>query len=131
MSSHVIIVFIINLLSTCMQLDFQARSKSPFETHSRLTSIFFVVLLAYSLTWGMTINTIEVPPLNDPNDNIRKIMGKISLFLGALASILLMIIVFPFLGWTSFVLWLLFFFLKYALELVNFELFEAIERLSK
>ena len=53
---------------------------------------FFVVLVAYALTWGTTTNSIQVPAQNDPNDN-KMIMDKIGHFLGAQASVLLMIIV--------------------------------------
>ena len=129
MSSHAIIVFIITVLSTFIQVDFQSKSLSPLETHYWITPTFFVVLLAYALTWGTTTNTIEVQVLNDQNDN-KMIMRKISLFLGALASVLLMIIVFPVLGWVSFVLWALYC-LKNALEFVNFALLEVIDKLSR
>ena len=132
MSSHAIIVFIITVLCAFIQVEFQSKSQSPFETHSCITLTFFVVLLAYALSLLTTTDTLEVPALDDPNDNneVQLLMSKISLFFGALASILLMMIVFPVLGWICLVLWIVCF-LKNAFELVNFAMFQVIDKLSR
>ena len=121
MSSHAIIAFIITVLCSFIQVKFQTKSLSPFETHSCVIQTFFVVLLAYGLSWATTTNSIEAQALNDPNDNHERqlIMSKISLFFGALASALLMIMVFPILGWVILVLWILYF-LKTASELAKY-----------
>ena len=106
MSSQAIIAFIITVLCALIQMEFQSKSSSPFETHSRITLTFSFVFIAYALSMATTTtSTVQAPALKDSNDNkeVQVIMSKISLLLGALASVLLMIIVFPVLGWFSLV----------------------------
>ena len=129
MSSHAIIAFIITVLCTLIQVDFQSKSLSPFDTNSWIAPTFLVVFVAYALSWATTTSNNEVQAINDPNDN-KMIMSKISLFFGALASILLMIMVFPLLGWVSLVLWTICV-LKTAFELVNYVFFQVLDKLIR
>ena len=131
MSFHAIIAFTISILAAFIQVEFQSKSSSPFETHYWIMSAFFVVLFIYVLAWLKA--TIQVQTQTQDtirNDNNHGVMTKISLLFGALNSILLLLILLRALGWFSLFIWTLYF-VKASHKLVNDAIFELFDKLSK
>lgn len=90
-----IIVFLINTSCTLLQVKFQSKDANPFDTHYWVMVAFFAVLLVHAILLATQIKLRHA------------IFGKISLLAGALASILLLIILVPRMGWFSLVLWVI------------------------
>ncbi|PON46602.1 hypothetical protein PanWU01x14_250320 [Parasponia andersonii] len=124
MSFNKVIVSIISILATFVQTEFQSTSSSLFETHFWIMYTFYVVLFTYVVA-GTTL-TIQVraaaAPPNRENDNNERVLTKVALLSGALASTLLLLIIRPVLGWVAFAFWVLYF-VKTAYELVHVDAF--------
>ncbi|KAF4359856.1 hypothetical protein G4B88_020377 [Cannabis sativa] len=82
----------ISTLATLIQVKFQSESFSPFETQFGIMAAFVVALIIYVLAWGTAKTT-------------NAYIERISLWFGALAAILLLCIIFPFVGWFCFLFW--------------------------
>ena len=104
-------------------MKFRVESWSVFDTHFWFMSTFLVAFLSFALVEYFLLATQHHSDLNENttilNDNVALIMRKTSLIFGALASILLLIIIHPILGWISMFFCTLFF-LKAAYELVKY-----------
>ena len=127
MSFGAITVFVISVLAAFVQVKFQSKGLSPFDTHYGLMSTFFVVLFTFVAAWAT--ETVQGQAQNTRNDN-HGVWTKISLISGALASILLLIILIPFLGWVGLVFWTLYF-VKTAYELAHDAIFEILNKMSE
>ncbi|PON82440.1 hypothetical protein TorRG33x02_218080 [Trema orientale] len=98
-------------------------------------STFLVALSTYVLAWAtVTIEeaqpraTIEAQVNNSINHG--GVMSKISHMSGALASVLLLLIILPVLGWVTFLLWTLCF-VKTAYEFIEVVLYQLLEKMRK
>ena len=102
MSLHAIVGYAIPTLSAFMQLEFQSKSSSPFDTHYWTMLCFFIALFAYMAAWAKTSATAHggQPCFGSAASNICVMSG-------ALASVLLLKIVVPPLGWVAVALWTL------------------------
>ncbi|PON46604.1 hypothetical protein PanWU01x14_250340 [Parasponia andersonii] len=103
----------ITILCSFIQVEFQSKSSSPFDTHYWIMSTFLVALSTYVLAWA-TVTIEEAQPratieAQVKNSNHSGVMSRISHMSGALASVLLLLIILPVLGWVTFLLWTLLF----------------------
>ena len=115
MSFHKAIVFIISTLAQFIQVEFQTKTSTPFNTHCRIMYTFFVVLFSYGVAWATLA-------LSENDIKYGRVLTKFSLLWGTLASILLLIIIRQVLGWVALLLWFLYL-LKTAYELIDVDAF--------
>ncbi|OMO78518.1 hypothetical protein CCACVL1_14329 [Corchorus capsularis] len=94
---HAVIVFLINTSCTLLQ----TKDENPFDTHYCIMLAFFVTLHAYVVA---LIAKMNLPP--DTSACFRVVLNGTCHFSGALASILLLLIIVPPLGCLTFALWL-------------------------
>ncbi|PON82443.1 hypothetical protein TorRG33x02_218110 [Trema orientale] len=125
MSFDAIIVFTISVLAAFIQVEFQSKSWSPFDTHYWIMSTFLVVLSIYVVASAIVTIQVEAEKEND-----NGISSEISHVSEALASILLLIIILPVLGWIFLVIWTVYF-VKTAYALVNAAIIELFDNLTK
>ena len=116
----------ITLLGALIQVEFQSKSSSPFDTHYWIMSTFLVALSTYVWAWARL--TIEVQVENHNNHN--GVMSKISHLSGALAPVLLMLIILPLLGWVTFVFWAICF-VRSTYELIEYAFYLLLDKLKK
>lgn len=90
-----IIVFLINTSCTLLQVKYQSKDANPFDTHSGVMVAFFAILLVHAI---LLVTQIKLH---------HAIFGKISLLAGVLASVLLLIMLVPPVGWLSLVVWVI------------------------
>ncbi|XWS07637.1 hypothetical protein CRYUN_Cryun41cG0006600 [Craigia yunnanensis] len=87
-----------------MPLKFQSMNiAAPFETHSVVMSIFVITTLVYAVAC-----VIEAKLQTGNNSYHGVIISKICLLSGSLATVLLVLIIFPALGWFILFVWTLF-----------------------
>ncbi|KAJ4727183.1 hypothetical protein OWV82_000324 [Melia azedarach] len=98
---YAIIVFLINTSCTLLQVKYQTLDVTPFDTHYGIMLAFFLIMYAHAV-----ILVVEIK-LQTHNSSYHQMimLGKISLFTGALASILPLLILVPAVGWFNLVLW--------------------------
>ncbi|GMN55955.1 hypothetical protein TIFTF001_025071 [Ficus carica] len=122
---NVIIVFFITTLGTFIQVKFQSKSWTPFDSHYWLMTSFFIALFTYVVSWAAnTIRQLQAPHLNGN----EQAMSQISLISGALASIFLLLVILPFLGWFALFFWALYT-LKHVYGLLQYASLKLLDRL--
>ncbi|KAK4848828.1 hypothetical protein QYF36_017877 [Acer negundo] len=97
---YAILVFLINTSCTLLQIKYQTQNVSPFDTHYGVMLTFFVVVHVHAV-----VLVVEIKLQAHISSCHAMIMSKISIFSGALASILLLLILVPPFGWFSLVMW--------------------------
>ncbi|GMN55956.1 hypothetical protein TIFTF001_025070 [Ficus carica] len=106
MSWIAIICFVVSILVDLIQVKFQSKNSSPFDSHPWVMSSFVLALFACVAAWA-------AETMKDQAQSTRYDHGvvtmKIGPLFGGLASILLLMIVFPVLGWVTLFLWALYF----------------------
>ncbi|XVE69417.1 hypothetical protein DITRI_Ditri09bG0150700 [Diplodiscus trichospermus] len=101
---HANLRFLIAVLLALLLVEFQ--SKKPFETHSTIISTFVMAALVYGLAdWVM-----EAKFQIGNNSYHQIILSKISLLSASLATVLLVLVLVPALGWFTLLVWTLFLF---------------------
>ncbi|MBA0750087.1 hypothetical protein Gogos_003949 [Gossypium gossypioides] len=89
---HASLVFAIGLLLALMPLKYPQKT---LETHSAIVSIFITLILVYAAAW----ETEHHLQTNNGNSSIYRIVTKISLFTGSLATVVLVLLIVPAIGW--------------------------------
>ncbi|PON82445.1 hypothetical protein TorRG33x02_218130 [Trema orientale] len=123
MSIHKVIVFVISILATFIQTEFQSQSSSLFETQCGIMYSFYVVLFAYVVARATITLRVQEAPQNIGNDNYERVLTKVALFSGALASVLLLLIIRRVLGLVALAFWVLYFLKSTAYDLAHVDMF--------
>ncbi|XVF24128.1 hypothetical protein REPUB_Repub13aG0100600 [Reevesia pubescens] len=76
---------------------------APFETHSAVMSMFVIATVVYAVAWA-----IEAQLETDNNSYHKVIVRNISLLSGSLATVLLVLVIVPALGWFILLVWILY-----------------------
>lgn len=119
MSIHQIIVSIISILANFIEVEYRS-SSSLFNTHFWITYSFFVVFSIYVVS--LITVSVRDRVQSTRNDNDGGVLSKVSVLIGVLASIFLLLIIRPILGWVALLLWILYS-LKTAYEMVDVGVF--------
>ncbi|KAB2010944.1 hypothetical protein ERO13_D10G235408v2 [Gossypium hirsutum] len=99
---HASLVFAIGLLLALMPLKYPQKT---LETHSATVSIFITLILVYAAAW----ETEHHLQTNNSNSSIHRIIvTKISLFTGSLATVVLVLLIVPAIGWFILFVWTFF-----------------------
>ncbi|EOY17790.1 Uncharacterized protein TCM_042509 [Theobroma cacao] len=115
---HAIFGFLIAVLLALLPLKFGSMNPSaaPFETYSAILSTFLIIMVLYAVAWAIETK------LGTNNSSYRLLMRNISFLLGGLATVLLVLILVPGVGYFALVIWTLF--------LVKF-IYEACQKLHQ
>ncbi|EOX96326.1 Uncharacterized protein TCM_005595 [Theobroma cacao] len=97
---HAVIVFFVSTSCTLLQTKYQGRDQTPFNTHYCHMLAFFVNLCIYVVA---LVSEMNLPATSTSS---RLILNAISQFSGALASVMLLLILVPLIGWLTFALWI-------------------------
>ncbi|KAL5798862.1 hypothetical protein ACOSQ2_003682 [Xanthoceras sorbifolium] len=97
---YAILVFLISTSCTLLQVKYQTKNESPFDSHYWVMLTFFVVVHVHAV-----VLVVEIKFPAHISSCHAMIMSKISIFSGALASILLLLLLVPSFGWLSLVMW--------------------------
>ncbi|EOY17795.1 Uncharacterized protein TCM_042514 [Theobroma cacao] len=102
---HVILGFVIATFLAPSSLKFQSMNiAAPFETHSAILTMFVITTLVYAVAWA-----IETKLETSSNSYHHVILSNISLLLGSLATVLLVLILVPGLGYLILLIWAIYF----------------------
>ncbi|MBA0788434.1 hypothetical protein Gotri_027930 [Gossypium trilobum] len=111
---HAILTFLVLAFVPFLQLKYYNKhDASPFDDNSTLIFAFFIVTLTYVAAMVTNIK-LRIDDKDCPN-----IIISISLLFAPLASILLVTIIFPYLGWSLLVIWCGFFAKLALVEMVH------------
>ncbi|XVF03843.1 hypothetical protein REPUB_Repub05bG0027800 [Reevesia pubescens] len=108
-SLHAILGFLISTFIPFLLLKYHNANASPFDDNNIMVLAFFIATLTYVAAM-VTEFKFRIRKVECPN-----IITNISQLSATLASIFLVIIAFPYLGWFLFVIWIGFF-IKLALD---------------
>ncbi|KAJ9188601.1 hypothetical protein P3X46_003942 [Hevea brasiliensis] len=97
---HGVLFSLIMTLASLLQVKYQLAKESPFDTHNGFMLTFIVVTLVYAM--ALLLELI----LRAQNSTYCAILGNLNILAGALAAVLLLLILVPFVGWTIFAIWL-------------------------
>nr|KJB74334.1 hypothetical protein B456_011G288800 [Gossypium raimondii] len=100
---HASLAFAIGVLLPLIPLKYPQSTK-PLETHNAIMSIFIVVTLVFAAAWQIEHHLLT----SNNNSSIhRLIVNKICLFSGSLAAVVLVLLIFPAIGWFILLVWTL------------------------
>ncbi|MFQ6654446.1 hypothetical protein Gotur_025425 [Gossypium turneri] len=80
------------------------RCMKLLETHNAIMSIFIIVTLVFAAAWQIEHH---LQTSNNNSSIHRLIVNKISLFSGSLAAVVLVLLIFPAIGWFILLVWTL------------------------
>ncbi|KAG8653678.1 hypothetical protein MANES_05G049300v8 [Manihot esculenta] len=95
---HGLLFSLIMTLESLLQL-----KESPFETHNSYMLTFIFVTLVYAMALLMELI------FRAQNSTYCPIIGKLNILAGALAAVILLMILVPFVGWTVLAIWVAYF----------------------
>ncbi|KAG4181579.1 hypothetical protein ERO13_A10G236950v2 [Gossypium hirsutum] len=100
---HASLAFAIGVLLPLMPLEYPQSTK-PLETYNVIMSIFIIVTLVYAATWQIEHH---LQTSNNNSSIHRIIVTKISLYSGSLATVVLVLLIVPEIGWFILLVWTL------------------------
>ncbi|KAB2064025.1 hypothetical protein ES319_A10G261100v1 [Gossypium barbadense] len=100
---HASLAFAIGVLLLLMPLKYPQSTK-PLETYNAIMSIFIIVTLVYAAAWEIEHH---LQTSNNNSSIHRIIVTKISLFSGSLATVVLVLLIVPEIGWFILLVWTL------------------------
>ncbi|KAG4127978.1 hypothetical protein ERO13_D10G248725v2, partial [Gossypium hirsutum] len=100
---HASLAFAIVVLLPLIPLKYPQSTK-PLETHNAIMSIFIIATLVFAAAWQIEHH---LQTSNNNSSIHRLIVTKISLFSGSLAAVLLVLLIFPAIGWFLLLVWTL------------------------
>ncbi|PON76197.1 hypothetical protein PanWU01x14_036150 [Parasponia andersonii] len=130
MSFHKVIVSVISIQATFIQTESQSQSSSLFETHCWVMYTFYVVLFTYVVATATITVQVQAAQNRGNDNNEEGALTKVTLLSGALASILLLLIIRQVLGWVALFLWVLYS-AKTVYDLVDADAFYQLLRTLK
>ncbi|PON74166.1 hypothetical protein TorRG33x02_247450 [Trema orientale] len=122
MSFHKVLVSIISIQATFIQTESQSQNSSLFETHCWIMYTFYVALFSYVVATATIAVQAQAAQNRGKDNNKKGVLTKVALLLGALASILLLLIIRQVLGWVALFLWVLYS-VKTVYDLVDVDAF--------
>ncbi|TYJ16579.1 hypothetical protein E1A91_A10G264500v1 [Gossypium mustelinum] len=100
---HASLAFAIGVLLLLMPLKYPQSTK-PLETYNAIMSIFIIVTLVYAAAWQIEHH---LQTSNNNSSIHRIIVTKISLYSGSLATVVLVLLIVPEIGWFILLVWTL------------------------
>ncbi|PPR81067.1 hypothetical protein GOBAR_AA39645 [Gossypium barbadense] len=100
---HASLAFAIGVLLPLIPLKYPQSTK-PLETHNAIMSIFIIVTLVFAAAWQIEHH---LQTSNNNSSIHRLIVTKISLFSGSLATVVLVFLIVPAIGWFILLVWTL------------------------
>ncbi|PPD76984.1 hypothetical protein GOBAR_DD26084 [Gossypium barbadense] len=96
---HASLGFLITVLLALIQVKYQSTNMAvPFETHPAIMFIFITAILVYAATAAIKTS--------NANSSIHRIIvSKISLLSGSLATVVLLLVIVPPIGWFILLIW--------------------------
>ncbi|KAH1045401.1 hypothetical protein J1N35_036185 [Gossypium stocksii] len=99
---HATLPFLATVLVALLQVKYQSTKKAaPFQTYPAIMYIFVIAMLVYAA--AATIKTS-----NDNSSIHRIVVTKISLLSGSLATVVLLLVIVPPIGWFILLIWTFF-----------------------
>ncbi|TYI08260.1 hypothetical protein ES332_A10G287100v1 [Gossypium tomentosum] len=99
---HASLGFLISVLLALIPVNYQSTNMAvPFDTHPAIMFIFIAVILVYAAA-------AAVKTSNDNSSIHRIIVTKISLLSGSLATVILLLVIVPPIGWFVLLIWTFF-----------------------
>nr|XP_048317998.1 uncharacterized protein LOC112491470 [Ziziphus jujuba var. spinosa] len=93
-------VTLMGTLLALIEIKYQGKNVTPFDTHSTTMLIFSAIFVFYGIL--LIADGLQLVQLVDH----AEIMSKVKFYSGSLALIMLLLIVVPYLGWFVLVLWI-------------------------